>query len=81
MGEQTDHGTGISMTMISHVHEIGKENEKCDGKGSLADCPYSTFTSILYEGKPARFYHGMSVSLPPNTTQRLRYIGSVPKIA
>ena len=67
--------------MIRHTHKLGKENEKCDGNGSLADCPHSTFTPILYEGKPARFYHGMSVSLPPNTTQRLRFVKDVPEIA
>ena len=66
--------------MISHTHKIGKENEKCDGKGSLADCIHSTFTPILYEGKPARFYHGMSVTPPPDTSKRLRYIDSVPEI-
>ncbi len=46
-------------------------------EGSLADCPESTWTEIMYEGKPARFYHGLSVTLPPNTSTRLRLIDQV----
>jgi hypothetical protein len=61
--------------MIRHTHELGKENQNCDGNGSLADCPQSTWTAVLLDdGREARFYHGMSVTLPPDATRRMRFI-------
>jgi hypothetical protein len=67
--------------IIKHTHNLGKENENCDGNGSLDNCPESTWTEVLlYDGRKARFYHGMSVTMPPDTSQRLRYIDKVEPI-
>jgi hypothetical protein len=59
--------------MISHTHDPHNPNSPIH-KGSLADCPESTWTEIqLDDGRTARFYHGLSVT-PPDTSKRLRFI-------
>lgn len=68
------------MSEIRHTHNLGDENVVWHD-GSLADCPESTYDEIVYEGKPARFYHGMSVTPAPDTTKRLRLIDNVGPIA
>ena len=65
--------------IVKHTHSPG-EHSSVWHEGSLAECPDSTWTEIMYEGKPARFYHGLSVTLPPNTSKRLRLIDKVSPI-
>lgn len=58
--------------MIKHYHE-DKGDETIWHDGSLADCPETKWADVLTcDGKPARLAYGMSVSLPPNHTSRVR---------
>src|ERR1700690_4098348 len=66
-------------SVIKHTHNLDGESSVWHD-GSLASCPDSTWTEILFEDKPARFYHGMSVTLPPDTTNRFRRIVDAPAI-
>ena len=66
--------------MIKHTHNLDGESSVWHD-GSLADCPDSTYTEIpLEDGRTARFYHGMSVTPPPDTVNRFRRIVDAPAI-
>ena len=64
-----------------HTHELVGTNW-CEREGSLADCPYSTWTEVSYDGGKARFYHGVSFSSPPDMEHRLklRFVDYAPGI-
>lgn len=63
--------------MIKHYHKNDGDRTVYHD-GSLSDCPETEWSDILtIEGKPAKLAVGMSISLPPNTSSRVRYIDSV----
>lgn len=72
----------VSKFMVRHYHKNEGDNIVWHD-GSLADCPETEWVDwiILDDGRTARMAIGMSVSLPPKTATRFRYIDSVPPIS